>query len=421
MKLIKHLFLFLLLFIIICRPQFVFIPLGVNRFFGILGLLTYVFDKRNKRNIIGASGASVWRMMKYVLPLVIVSFVSLLVNNTSDFYFPFYAISIFLGFFSAYFFAYVLYRFYGEVNETVINRYYTIVIVVFVLMALLCFFKPSVYEFFISIENYDEIALEAMERTEGTRLVGIGANFFTAAVINGICLIILSVYIVTYRHSVRDYVILFVAFAIISAVGMMMARTTVFGAALGLAIMVVKLFSDRKNLIRMIVSMSVVFIAVFMIQQTMDLNLSDKSETLVNFGFEMLKNKEEGGNLETHSMLGVYEMLKIVPNDLPTWLIGDGLWVATDGGYYKHVDLGYLRDVWYFGLTGTLFVFLFYYKTIKMIFYDRRLFYPNHKILLLTLFLFILIVNGKGPGDPYFCIIPYFFCKSKKNIIEQPC
>lgn len=415
MGLLKKLILIIVLFLIICKPEFVFIPFGVNRFFGVLGLFVFFADAKAKHKIIDSSRASLKKIIKTLIPVVVLSFVSLVLNGTSDIYFPKYTLSIILGFFAAYFWAYLLYKFYSEVDINTICNYYTTVVVLFVAIAFICFLQPSVYDTLVSYERIDEIALISMERTEGTRLIGIGANFFAAAVINGTLLILLAAYIVSYNHSTKHMVVLIVSYALITVLGMMMARTTLFGALLGFVIILINIISSTRKFFKITGSLLIILILLFIMLDTFGMYSSDKMDTLTSFGFEMFENKQQnGGKFETSSMHSLYRMWNTIPSDIKTWIIGDGLW-EDHGFYYKNVDLGYLRNLWYFGLLGSFFIYRFYYKTIKTIFIEKAIFNSNHRLVAYALIMFVVVINAKGPGDLFFSIIPFYFVHFQDN------
>lgn len=415
MGLLKKLILIIVLFLIICKPEFVFIPFGVNRFFGVLGLFVFFADAKAKHKIINSSRASLKKITKTLIPVVVLSFVSLVLNGTSDIYFPKYTLSIILGFFAAYFWAYLLYKFYSEVDINTICNYYTTVVVLFVAIAFICFLQPSVYDTLVSYERIDEIALISMERTEGTRLIGIGANFFAAAVINGTLLILLAAYIVSYNHSTKHMVVLIVSYALITVLGMMMARTTLFGALLGFVIILINIISSTRKFFKITGSLLIILILLFIMLDTFGMYSSDKMDTLTSFGFEMFENKQQnGGKFETSSMHSLYRMWNTIPSDIKTWIIGDGLW-EDHGFYYKNVDLGYLRNLWYFGLLGSFFIYRFYYKTIKTIFIEKAIFNSNHRLVAYALIMFVVVINAKGPGDLFFSIIPFYFVHFQNN------
>ena len=322
MGLLKKLILIIVLFLIICKPEFVFIPFGVNRFFGVLGLFVFFADAKAKHKIIDSSRASLKKIIKPLIPVVVLSFVSLALNGTSDIYFPKYTLSIILGFFAAYFWAYLLYKFYSEVDINTICNYYTTVVVLFVAIAFICFLQPSVYDTLVSYERIDEIALISMERTEGTRLIGIGANFFAAAVINGTLLILLAAYIVSYNHSTKHMVVLIVSYALITVLGMMMARTTLFGALLGFVIILINIISSTRKFFKITGSLLIILILLFIMLDTFGMYSSDKMDTLTSFGFEMFENKQQnGGKFETSSMHSLYRMWKTIPSDIKTWIL----------------------------------------------------------------------------------------------------
>lgn len=415
MGLLKKLILIIVLFLIICKPEFVFIPFGVNRFFGVLGLFVFFADAKAKHKIINSSRASLKKIIKTLIPVVVLSFVSLVLNGTSDIYFPKYTLSIILGFFAAYFWAYLLYKFYSEVDINTICNYYTTVVVLFVAIAFICFLQPSVYDTLVSYERIDEIALISMERTEGTRLIGIGANFFAAAVINGTLLILLAAYIVSYNHSTKHMVVLIVSYALITVLGMMMVRTTLFGALLGFVIILINIISSTRKFFKITGSLLIILILLFIMLDTFGMYSSDKMDTLTSFGFEMFENKQQnGGKFETSSMHSLYRMWNTIPSDIKTWIIGDGLW-EDHGFYYKNVDLGYLRNLWYFGLLGSFFIYRFYYKTIKTIFIEKAIFNSNHRLVAYALIMFVVVINAKGPGDLFFSIIPFYFVHFQNN------
>lgn len=84
MSLLKNLIIVVVLFLIICKPEFVFIPFGVNRFFGVLGLFVFFADAQAKHKIIDSSRASFRKIIKPLIPVVVISFVSIVLNGTSD-------------------------------------------------------------------------------------------------------------------------------------------------------------------------------------------------------------------------------------------------------------------------------------------------------------------------------------------------
>lgn len=49
----KKILLFILVFFLVFRPEFIFIPLGVNLFFGTLGFAVYYSDNKTRKKYFG--------------------------------------------------------------------------------------------------------------------------------------------------------------------------------------------------------------------------------------------------------------------------------------------------------------------------------------------------------------------------------
>ena len=413
---IKKSILFLLVFMLIFRPEFVFIPFGINRFFGVIGLLVFYYDKQTRHQISNITSVSFKPFFKLLIPPLLISFFSLLINGTSDLYFPRYVLSMFLAFYAAYLIAWGFFRVYKDVAYEKMVKYMLLGGVVYTITALLCFLDPALLDFANSIQRIDEIAEKSIDRTEGTRLIGIGANFFTSSIVNGTIIILLGAYMAVRKNTVKEKVILALAFIIISILGMMMARTVLIAVAIGILWLTFSFVKTTKDFFQTTIAACLLYAVIVVAVPLFFKEFAEEMDILTSFGFEMFKNKSEGGNFESASMIRLYEMWETVPDSLHSWIIGDGLW-DWKGGYYKSVDLGYLRHIWYFGIIGTIFVFRYYFFSIKYIFIGKRLFAPRHKLLAISLFVFVLIANAKGPCDLFLYIIPFYFCKSNYNKI----
>ena len=138
----KKLLLLAFLFTLVFKPEFIFIPHSVNLFFGVIGLLMFFARQRKAKYIIEQSGVSIRTLIGYMIPFVIVSIISVLYNNTSDLYYPRYAISLVLCFFGTYAFASLFYATYGEMSVEKLIDYFVIAECVFLFIGLLSYFSP---------------------------------------------------------------------------------------------------------------------------------------------------------------------------------------------------------------------------------------------------------------------------------------
>ncbi len=86
----------------------------------------------------------------------------------------------------------------------------------------------------------------------------------------------------------------------------------------------------------------------------------------------------------------------VFPDNLKTWLIGDGYMANPDTvdpfytgkayhGFYKGTDVGYIRFIFYFGILGLLMMIVYMAKVCQLCINK----YPNHYLL----FLMVLFVN----------------------------
>ncbi|WP_447294729.1 hypothetical protein, partial [Acinetobacter baumannii] len=78
------------------------------------------------------------------------------------------------------------------------------------------------------------------------RLVGIGASFFAAGILNSFFLILLAYYI-NYSKGKKNYFLLLTLFLIISIVGILFSRTTIIGIVLSIFF-----FLNYKNLFKVV-------------------------------------------------------------------------------------------------------------------------------------------------------------------------
>src|SRR5690606_30526272 len=71
------------------------------------------------------------------------------------------------------------------------------------------------------------------------------------------------------------------------------------------------------------------------------------------WAFELFINYSESGSLNTSSSQKMSEMIRL-PQSASTWWFGDGMIISEDGSYYKQIDIGVLRLLYYFGVLGIL-------------------------------------------------------------------
>ena len=198
---------------------------------------------------------------------------------------------------------------------------------------------------------------------------------------------------------------------------MMMARTALVGAGIGIAIIGLNLVKDPKAMIKTILLILLVIAAILFALFKLSEEFAAQLQTLFEFAFEMFFNLSESGSMSTGSTDTLMTMYEAIPYTFKSWVIGDAKW-DTAVGYYKQTDVGYLRNIWYFGIVGMAALIYYYYKTLKIIFIDRNTGFAKPRLVLLILMTYVLVLNLKGPADLFFYVIPFYFCTSQKEIQE---
>lgn len=97
-----------------------------------------------------------------------------------------------------------------------------------------------------------------------------------------------------------------------------------------------------------------------------------------------------------------------------TFLFGDGI----GSGYYKGIDVGWLRNILYFGIIGTVFGYLYY--EIKIIRILRKVSSEDARFFFVW-FLYLFVLNFKGLPDFNFMILllSAYYIKKKQVLISE--
>ena len=107
------------------------------------------------------------------------------------------------------------------------------------------------------------------------------------------------------------------------------------------------------------------------------------NEELINWAFELFINLGESGELESSSTNQLKDMY-IFPDNISTWLLGDGK--SIDGnGFYMNTDVGYIRSIFYWGIIGSIVYYSIQYYMYRMV---ARVTY-DYNIICYTLFVFL--------------------------------
>ena len=395
---IKRILSFILLFLYIFNviPPIGPSKIGTRIYIGIIGFFFLICSSYVKKN-------SVIKLLSLNLLFVFFSLLTVLINNTTDFWYVQFAllnvVYISGALFLVYLFAPSLKSLYNWIE------YIIYCILLNSLVAFIGFVYHPIMLFITSIQKLGNESLIEGIFDWNVRALGFGSgNFFWGGVINGFGLIFIFYLISINYFSMKKGIILL---GLLSLTGMFIARTTIIGLFLGFLLFLYK--ANIKNGITFLLLIIGITSLLLIVNPLEGINTS--------WALGFINTIISEGHTADQS-LGVLDEMWKIEMSVNTLLFGDGLSKYADGSYYMHTDVGYLRNVLYFGIIGTVLgYFLFYLLVCKRII-KEAIYKYNIKILIYMLYLFLLIVNYKGLPDysfMLFLIIAYFIVDKNKH------
>ncbi|WP_153798250.1 hypothetical protein [Foetidibacter luteolus] len=419
-RLFKKGFLQLCIFFYIYSVQLTGIPFGSRILLAMSGfaILVFTIDKQVKtfKQILIKKELLTYFFLFGLI--ILVSVLSLILNNTRDYEFVKYPVSLVLIILAAYFIHFIAKKTYRNISYETIMKYILVAVLIQVMLALLSFLFPPFADILNRIQSISEFDISKLEETAEFRLTGFGATFFGAGIVNSYALLIVAVLLSNPGNSNRRIFFLTLSFIMVFVLGMMMARTTIIG--LGMAaiyLLTPSLKANRriiKNKLLFLLNLILLPIAGLYLLFLVSPKLQDTLSSAAAFGFEMFINYSEQGEFSSKST-SVLQTMFIFPDNMKTYLIGDGRYyqVAGDPGssYYMGTDVGYLRLTYYFGIFGMVCYFILQFAGIESAISKNPGNKPLKKFLLLS-FICCLILNVKGFTDFFFLTILFSFCFS---------
>lgn len=359
--------------------------------------------------------------------IILISVLTITINGTNDIEFIKYPLSLIFILLAGYFLHFIIRETYGKINSTIVLNYIVAAVLAQVTIAAISFLNPSVSIALQSIQNINDFDAAKLVDTAGYRLNGFGSNFFGAGLINGFALLSIAVLVKQSNNSSRHILYLSFAFIAILGLGSMMARTTLVGGAMSLFFLLIPVSVINKRIVKIrakfFAYIVLLPVSVILFMVTVFPDFADSLQNVASFGFEMFFSYSETGDLSTAST-DLLEEMYVLPDNPKTYIIGDAHFYIRPGdpgnGYYKNTDVGYLRLIYYFGITGTLIYFLLQYGAVINAIESN----PGNKTLrmyILLAFVFCLIANLKGFTDFFFLINLFVFSnyQTKDTTVES--
>lgn len=303
----------------------------------------------------------------------LVGFISITINNTPDYTYTTYVVSMFVWLSAALCVLMPMQWVHKEVRISTIINYLIAVSVFQCVMALWIDNSIAVKAF---VDAHIEQGQDFLNMNNVKRLYGIGANLDVAGSRFSTVLVMLAFLLMRNDHTKRLLGIChMIAFIFICIVGNMIARTTTVGMVL--AIMYIVLMSCKQNGNKKTLKwlFGVICLTIPIIVTLYNNNI--ETRRLMRFAFEGFFSLAERGEWNVSSNNRLMDVMVVFPDNLKTWIIGDGYFInpreidpyftgEITGGYYMGTDIGYLRFIFYFGGIGLL-TFMFFFCKVTQI------------------------------------------------------
>ena len=397
--------------------------------FGVILLVYNLFCSRFKGDI----PRYIIVIFAYAFAVSLIAFFSTVYNNTPDYVYATYFISMTVWLSAAYALGELVYRLHGKLSLSIVTNYLIAVCAFQCIMALVLDAAPAIKAF---INTYIEHNQDFLDKSNVRRLYGIGAALDTAGIRFSIVLILITHKIASFkgRWELLSYSLYWLLFIFIAIVGNMMARTTTVGMLLAIAYLLLYplchsyTFMQTSNnfgsIWKSLGVIMLVVIPVVMILFAENPNFSSK----MRFGFEGFFNLVETGEWNVGSNNQLMNML-VFPDTIKTWIIGDGYFNNPNdinpqfylgeitGGYYMGTDIGYLRFIFYFGILGLSVFTMFFMKLTQLC--NRLL--MNERPLFIFIFILGMCVWLKVSTDIFVIFALFLIIASKDSASERVC
>ena len=393
----KRSFNIVLLFIYIYNIAFAFLPLlfRTRIILGLYGITKELsFKKKIDQIVINIVGLN--------LLFVISNVMSSLASGYFDFWFSQHAILNILYLFGG---IYIAKRF-SSIGS--IESFFGIIVWVITLhniLALIAFLYPPLGDLFINIQKMGSEDSGGYMSTIvfRSRFLGLGiGSFFTGGIISGLG-VILTFYLIKVRYfkALKGTLIIL----ILLGTGLFIARTSIIGLIGLFLLMNRNNYKLALNIIIKTIILGGIIGGIIYAYLPEDLP--------IEWAFEVFINIFSSDKIETSSTNELIKMW-VLPTDISTWLLGDGLFSNPDGTYYMHTDVGYLRIIYCLGLVGLL-VFAIN-QAYLMVIVPKLCKALNNLVFVLAVYIIILNIKGFAEINFLFYLIIGYLINHRTRI-----
>ena len=396
--------------------EFTFLP-GYNTkmIMAVIGLALWGFNLAKRRTF--ESNSSLFTLSAIALVVSLCGVFSVIANNTRDYTYASYIMSMWVWLGGAYCAVEVIRYVQKKMSVEVICHYLIAVCVAQCIIAILIDNYPAIkmlVDRFVATSGF----IDQSELANKDRLYGIGCALDVAGTRFAAVLVMIAALIVKHKTNVRRLYVYMISFIIILVIGNMIARTTTVGALLAVVYWMVVSYPYSFTINRSSIGVFKHVLLVFAVALPILISLYNNNPAVredIRFAFEGFFSLVEKGEWDVSSNDRLMTMY-VFPDNAKTWIIGDGYFDGptntdpyyvgpTMTGFYMRTDVGYLRFIFYFGLIGLSAFVFFFFKCGQICAHKFR----NDPLLFWLLMLLNFIIWFKVSTD-IFVVFALFLC-----------
>lgn len=387
---------FIFLFIFVINLKTVFFSFPIFYFFAPIGLFLFLKDFYTSKFFLDKK---ILTFFSIISLSIIIFFVSFLINQNGDMLFirQIYLYTIISFFYTFFIIKLFLINKKNDFDKLVLFFITAVFIQLFISFVL--FMSSSLFNTFFSIFDtaIGYASADTVDKFNEQRMIAIGNPFFGSAIINCFTLVLLAAHFKFSKYK-NKLIILWVFIAIL---GIAAARTTIFGIALSLIILLKDYKSSYRYLLTVLIALLVFLNFAYF--------TNERIQTIVDFSFSFVFDFKNSQASDSASEL--LNMWNILPNKLSTWIVGDNFFMDQNGYYYKGIDVGYTRIIFANGILGLIVFLLMQVYLLYNIRFKRSI------LSLSALLVVIIFLNFKGLSN-LTPLILIFFMYSRLNSVN---
>ena len=225
----------ILLFSFIYEIHFAYLPFNFPVIFGLIAFLVYILSKKIRTKCKN-NGWQPTKLLAIFLPVLIFSFISIVLNQSWDFYFVKWYILFVLKVFACMLIMLLTKKYFGGLHYITLIKLFFLCSIIQVCLSIIMWALPDIKERLYLTLTLGAIEEEALDRTSGLRLNGYGTNFFGVGTVHGFILFS-TVLLLKSRLKFLKSITVITVYIVVFIVSMMMARTTIIGFALAMLLL----------------------------------------------------------------------------------------------------------------------------------------------------------------------------------------